>query len=134
MFEATCYNWIDPWPWNVLKDYSHKNVTIDGYKYETAIPGKKWTRSYQAAGVYKGGLKVTLKEQILTIAYSPPKQQEKDKRDPFISYSPWEFSLAVDKNVLAEDITAQYENGILRLSCEVPEQREVDVNCSIPVK
>jgi HSP20 family protein len=86
----------------------------DQFLIDVAVPGMK-----------KEDLKINLNDNILTI--SCEKKEEKEEKDKKItrrefSYSSFMRSFQLPENIKAEEISAEYKEGVLKL--KVPKQEE----------
>ncbi len=95
------------------------NLKQDGklFELEVAVPG------YQ-----KNELEITVNDELLTIK-GEKRRSEQTNADKYIfeefNYNSFERSFRLSPNIAHERITAQYENGILRLTfTDVPKEEE----------
>jgi HSP20 family protein len=98
---------------------------------------KAYEISVDLPGVDKKDIQVSLNQGILTIE-AETKQENKEEKDGKIirqerRYGHFYRSFDLGKQVHEQDITAQYQNGVLTLtapkvSASVPTQRRIDVS------
>jgi HSP20 family protein len=108
---------------NVFKDdaLSFPPVNIvekaDSYHLEVAVPGME-----------KADFNVKVDGDLLTIS-AEKKEEKKDESDKHIrrefSYRSFSRSFTLDENIKSGNISAKYENGILKL--ELPKKEKVKV-------
>lgn len=89
--------------------------SAEGYELEVAAPG-----------LDKADFKIQLEKNVLTISYD--KKSETDQKDvkqvrKEFSQRSFKRSFTVDENVDATNISAKYENGLLKLA--LPKKAEV---------
>jgi HSP20 family protein len=91
--------------------------TKDVYELEFNVPGRN-----------KEDFKITVDKNILTVSFDK-KEETKDENKKQIkkefSLQPFKRSFTLDEKILAENIAAKYENGLLVLS--LPKKEEVKV-------
>ena len=91
--------------------------TKDAYELELNVPGRN-----------KEDFKITVDKNILTVSFDK-KEESKDENKKQIksefSLQSFKRSFTLDENVVAENIAAKYENGLLVLS--LPKKEEVKV-------
>jgi len=91
--------------------------TKDLYELELNVPGRN-----------KEDFKITVDKNILTVSFDK-KEETKDENKKQIkkefSLQPFKRSFTLDEKIIAENIAAKYENGLLVLS--LPKKEEVKV-------
>lgn len=101
--------------------------TDDSFQVEVAVPGMK-----------KEDFKIDLDNNILTI--SSEKKEEKEEKDGKkitrreFSYSSFQRSFQLPDNVKEEEISAEYTDGLLKLSIPKTESKKVENKKQIEIK
>jgi len=101
--------------------------TDDSFQVEVAVPGMK-----------KEDFKIDLDNNILTI--SSEKKEEKEEKDGEkvtrreFSYSSFQRSFQLPDNVKEDEISAEYTDGLLKLSIPKTEPKKVENKKQIEVK
>lgn len=109
--------------WNESNNYLGKNIppvnakeNNDGFSVEVAAPGKK-----------KEDFKIELDNNLLTISSESKKEhKEEHKEEKFTrreySYSSFKRSFSLPKSIDSSKISANYEDGILKI--DLPKREE----------
>ena len=131
------YNWIEDW---FGRDLTHANMfntginmpavnireTNDNFLVEVAAPGMK-----------KSDFNISLDNNLLTISSEKQHEEETDNagytRKEF-SYATFKRTFTLPDSVHAENITAKYDDGILRLTLPKKDEAKVKPARSIEIK
>ncbi len=108
-------------PFNV-KDSGSRNVPVN-----ITEDGEGFNLEVIAPGIKKEDIKVHFEDNLLSISYEKPKNEEsnqslKKHRQEF-ALSSFKRSFSIDEKIAVEKINAKYENGILKLY--LPKKDEV---------
>ncbi len=89
----------------------------DNYDLEFNVPGRN-----------KADFKITVEKNILTVSFDKKPEINNDNRKQIkteFTLQPFKRSFTLDEKVVADNIAAKYENGLLILS--IPKKEEVKV-------
>ena len=91
--------------------------TKDAYELEFNAPGRN-----------KEDFKITVDKNILTVSFDKKEESNNENKKQLkkeFSLQPFKRSFTLDEKIIAENIAAKYENGVLVLS--LPKKEEVKV-------
>lgn len=129
------------WFSGFLSDVFEDNKAIESFKRNTlpavniSEDAKEYLVEVCAPGINKEDIKVKIEDDSLSVSFkseSKKEQNDKNYSKREYTYSSFERKTAIPKNVLHDQITATFENGILTI--KLPKDEMPPVNSKeIPI-
>ncbi|MGL4534834.1 MAG: Hsp20/alpha crystallin family protein [Fusobacteriaceae bacterium] len=127
------------WFSGFISDVFEDNKALESFKRNTlpavniSEDSKEYLVEVCAPGIAKEDMKVKIEDEFLSISFkseSKKEQNEKKYSKKEYSYSSFERKTAIPKNVLHDQITANFENGILAIKLpkkEMPPENSKEI-------